>query len=272
MSRFTQTIPVSAFLICFNEERTIETCLRRLAEFAEIVVVDSGSTDRTLEIIKSLKNEGLPIRVFHNPWAGYGAQKQFALEQCGQAWALNVDADEFVEPELASEIAKSVGDPGDLAGYNIDRRQWVPGYGFAHPWVKHDHIVRLIRVDRASYDPAQTVHESVVANGVIGEVRRGFLLHAQEIPVEREVEKQNLYTSLKVEARNRQGKRSRAWLMLTSPVAYFVKFYVFKRYLLCGWGGLAFSLMAANYGFQAEYKHWRSQIELKLDDEVTVKR
>ena len=66
------TIPVSAFMICFNEERVIEPSLRALSRFDEILVVDSGSTDRTVEIVEGLRGEGLPVRLMHHDWAGFG--------------------------------------------------------------------------------------------------------------------------------------------------------------------------------------------------------
>ena len=98
------TAQLSAFLIVKNEAerlpRTLEA-LRGLAD--EIVVVDSGSTDATVEIATSFR-----ARVFIREWPGYGPQKRFAEDQCCHNWLLNVDADEVVTPELATEIRSTI--------------------------------------------------------------------------------------------------------------------------------------------------------------------
>ncbi|MGL4404931.1 MAG: glycosyltransferase, partial [Notoacmeibacter sp.] len=79
---------ISMYVVCFNEEAYIEECLRSGSHFDEIIVVDSGSTDKTLEIINRLKEDGLPIQLIQKAWSGYAAQKQFALEQCKNEWCL----------------------------------------------------------------------------------------------------------------------------------------------------------------------------------------
>src|SRR5690606_32494469 len=86
-------IPLSAFIICHNEEKYLGECIESLAECAEIVIVDSGSTDGTIPLIQSYVDRGWPIRLFKEPWRGYAGQKQFALEQCRQEWCFNIDAD-----------------------------------------------------------------------------------------------------------------------------------------------------------------------------------
>src|SRR6185312_7547964 len=94
------TLPISAFIICKNEANYIERCIRSVALCAEIIVVDSGSTDATLQIVEKLQMEGFPLRFIYEPWRGYGGQKQFALEQCSQEWCLSIDSDERLSPNL----------------------------------------------------------------------------------------------------------------------------------------------------------------------------
>ncbi|WP_158285792.1 glycosyltransferase family 2 protein [Pseudohoeflea suaedae] len=254
-------IPVSVFIICFNEERVIEASLRALSRFQEILVVDSGSTDRTVDIVEGLSRDGLPVRLIHHDWTGFGAQKQFALEQCSLEWAFNVDADEIAEPTLVDAIAKNVASPGENAGFSVERRHWVPGYGYAHPWVKHDRIVRLVRRAKSYYDTKQTIHESLRVDGATGRVAGGYLLHASIIAPALEFEKQNSYTSLKASERSARGRRTSPSKMLTAPIGYFVKFYLLKRYFLCGWGGFAMAAGAASYAYQTEYKSWRAGLD-----------
>ena len=86
-------LPLSAFIICQNEEAYLGRCIESLDLCAEIVIVDSGSSDGTLALIETFVERGFPIRLFHESWRGYAGQKQFALEQCREPWCLNIDAD-----------------------------------------------------------------------------------------------------------------------------------------------------------------------------------
>ena len=79
-------LPISAFIICQDEERYLGNCIESLADFSDIVIVDSGSSDGTIRLVQSYIDNGWPIRLFHEKWRGYAAQKQFALELCQEKW------------------------------------------------------------------------------------------------------------------------------------------------------------------------------------------
>ena len=96
---------ISAFIVCCNEERQIRRCLESVAWCDEIIIVDSGSTDKTLEICREFTS-----KITHKDWQGYVKQKRFALEQCSCDWVLNVDADEEVSTELKEEILSILSD------------------------------------------------------------------------------------------------------------------------------------------------------------------
>src|SRR5436190_21584091 len=106
---------VSAVVVCFNEEQNIGDCLESLSWCDEIVVVDSFSTDRTVEICREYTD-----RIFQRAWPGFVEQKAFALEQTRCAWVMNLDADERVSPELRREIESVLRRP-DADGYFIPR-------------------------------------------------------------------------------------------------------------------------------------------------------
>src|SRR5882757_2744116 len=91
---------LSAAVICLNEVDCIGKCLESLRDCAEIVVVDSGSTDSTPAIVDDFIRRGFPVRFIHQPWLGYALQKQFALDQAKEPWILSVDADEWLDDEL----------------------------------------------------------------------------------------------------------------------------------------------------------------------------
>lgn len=251
-------LAVSAYIICKDEQASLGDCLDSLAAFSDIVLVDSGSTDGTLDLIKARRVSGMPIRLFERDWPGYAAQKQFALEQCREEWCLNVDADERVDADLLSGIAAAVGRGSSVAAWRVRRREWLPGYGYAHPWVPAERLVRLVRRGSATYDTSHLVHESLKVTGRTTDIERGVLLHRQNESAKAYFDKQNRYTTLKVQERLQRGKRAKPWKMLVSPVTYFLKSYLLRRHFLCGWAGFATAVMSAQYAFQTELKHWRA--------------
>ena len=114
-------LPISATVICKNEEACIGKCLSSLKGLAEIVVVDSGSTDGTLAIVEDLSRRGLPIRLIHQPWLGYARQKQFALDQASSPWVLSIDADEWLDDDLRTELPRLIGAEDLIAGWQLRR-------------------------------------------------------------------------------------------------------------------------------------------------------
>lgn len=260
MSLFLMSAPssisASVFIICQNAEATIELCLRSVVAFDDIVVVDSGSTDRTLEIIAEITAEGLPIRLFEREWPGYAAQKQYALEQCRHDWCLSLDADEEIDGALAKSVAELLRTPPQHDGYDILRREWIAGYGHAHRLVAHTRMLRFFNRRKGGFDLEQSIHESISVSGSRGILKNGYLLHNAWMTPERHAEKQIAYSTLKVQQRLERGKKAIPIKMATSPLEYFFRSFVLRRYFLCGWGGLAASLLDGSYAFQTEWKHW----------------
>lgn len=248
---------LSAFIVCQDEVSKIGDCLESLRFCDEIVVVDSGSTDGTLALVEQYRAQGLPVRLVAHSWEGYARQKQFALDRCSGRWCLNLDADERVDEPLAAAILRTVASGPEEAGFRLPLRNWLPGYGYAHPATAQEWKMRLVRRERARYDLGLAIHERLLIDGGTGRLRGGAILHRPDLSPEQELEKQNRYTSLKASQRFEDGKPARPWRMLTSPLGYFFKHYLLRRYFLCGWAGVAISMISAQYGFQTEFKHWR---------------
>lgn len=116
---------VSVTVITRDEEGEIDACLQSLAWADEIVVVDSGSTDRTVEIARKYTE-----KVFHHAWSGYADQKNWAIDQASHPWILSVDADERVPKALQEEIKQVLGASAPYAGYLIPRKNFFWGVGF----------------------------------------------------------------------------------------------------------------------------------------------
>ena len=128
MKRFD--LPVSAFIICKDEEAYLANCIESLYRCAEIVIVDSGSTDGTAGLVDDYVSRGWPIRFLTENWRGYAAQKQFALEQCTQPWCLSIDADERLDSTLRRELPNLLEAPEDVAAWRFPRRPYLIGYGY----------------------------------------------------------------------------------------------------------------------------------------------
>lgn len=250
------TIPVSVYIICCNEEAMLGDCLESIARCSEIIIVDSGSTDGTLALIDEYRRRNYPIRLFEEEWQGFARQKQFALEQCKEEWCLNLDADERLDEALLEAIAEAIKNNSGHVAWKVRRREWLPGYGYAHRWVASKRLIRLARRGKASYDTSRLVHESLIPNGTVGTIEIGRLLHFHQNTLKAEIEKQVGYASLKAKQRLARGINASAWRMFQSPVGHFLNEYLLKRYFLCGWAGYAHAVLRSQYAFFAELEQW----------------
>lgn len=259
------SVPVSAVIVCFNEQELIGECLESVAFCDEIVIVDSGSTDRTIEIIEDFRSKGYPIRLIHRAWTGYASQKQFALEHATMPWLMVVDADEQIDADLRESIREIVQDDGSpISAWQVRRRDWLAGYGLAHPYVLHNRILRLFRNGKVRIDPEITIHEMFIVDGPTSLIRSGLLLHMRDLSLEDDVARANAYSTQKSSLRaNQRVSPSTTRLFLTPPYT-FIKFYFLKRYFLCGRPGFIYSMMMMFYSFLTEAKIFRSS--LKDDD------
>jgi glycosyltransferase involved in cell wall biosynthesis len=249
-------LPISATVICKDEEACIGKCLSSLAGLREIIVVDSGSTDGTLAIVKDHEQRGLPIRLIHQPWLGYAAQKQFALDQATESWVLSIDADEWLDGDLRAELPRLVAADASVAGWKL--RRTLTLYGRLEPvsqWTRPELILRLVRRGRARFDDSLLVHEGLIADGETPVVRKGLLRHERGLPLDEQMKKEIVYARLKAEQRlERGGKPSRLKLLLNPPI-YFLRIFLWNRFFLCGWAGVIHAAIGATYSFMTEAMH-----------------
>lgn len=234
---------LSAILITRNEERDLPGCLESLRGLAdEIVVVDSGSTDRTREIAR--RHTG---KVFEHEFSGYGPQKQFALEQAAGDWVLNVDADERVSPELAAEIRRTLAAPeGLLNGFWIPFRLHFLGRPLRFGGCGGERHVRLFRREKARYG-GKSVHEGIEVEPPLGSLK-GLVHHVSYKDFAEYLEKCNRYTGLIAEEKRRRGRRFHAWHHLRLPWEFAAR-YIFKLGFLDGNAGLVYAALSAYYAW-----------------------
>ncbi len=229
--------PISAFVACQNEERNIEGCLRSVAWCDDIVVVDSFSTDRTVEIARRYTD-----RIFFRQWDGYRSQKNFALEQTANDWALLIDSDERLSPELIAAIQREFdAGPDRVAGYLMPRRVWFLGKWINHCGWYPDLKPRLFHKRRGRFggiDP----HETIILDGP-GKRLHGDLIHYTVRSISEYLRVTHRYAE--IWASTRRWKPTDALKMLLRPVAKFLEITVAKAGVLDGFHGLVIAAMTS---------------------------
>lgn len=236
---------LSALVITLNEERNIGDCLSSVAFADEIVVVDSGSSDRTCEIASRMR-----ASVFTNPWPGYGPQKNFGMEKATGDWILIVDADERATPELREEIERILRAPEDppFVAFTLPRKNHEYGGWIAHGGAWPDRQMRLLRRGRGAYNDV-LVHENLIVDGAVGEFSPP-LLHFSERSTAERVAKIDRYSTLSAGERAKRGVPAVGMRhLLLHPAATFWKIYLMKHGFRDGVPGYIHAVMAAYQTF-----------------------
>jgi len=258
---------ISVCIITLNEEDNIRAACESVSWADEIIVVDSGSTDRTSELAAQCG-----ARVLENAWPGFSAQKQFAAEQAAHEWIFSLDADERVSEELRASITNLFSQTdGDLAdGYLISRRafymgRWIRGGGW-YP----DRQLRLYRKSMGRWEGAH-IHESVrMKSDARVERLRGDLLH---YTVRNAAEHQRMigerYAPLGARKMFEQGRRTSPLKIATIGPATFVRNYIFKAGFRDGFAGLSIASFSAHHAFLKHLQLWELQNQKTTQDPST---
>jgi len=241
-----EKIPVSVAVICKNEEHNIGRLLESVRDFAEIVIVDSGSVDKTLQIASQYTD-----RIYSHDWMGDGPQRQIAIGYCQNNWILNLDADEVVTEALKQEIIEAIKDP-HFHGYQLKFNDFFMG-DFHSNWTKMNAKVRMFRRDSVVF-PEKIVHAS--APDVTGRVRvlKNPVLHYGDMAIETRLKKDNLYSDLIVQQKIQANKKASFLKLIFVFPLVFIKSYFLRRYFLDGRRGFVGSMINAFYAFLKEAK------------------
>jgi glycosyltransferase involved in cell wall biosynthesis len=229
---------LSLVVITKNEEANLARCLDSVRFADELIVVDSHSADRTVEIA-----EKCGARVLTVDWKGYGPAKQTGVDAAGCDWVLSLDADEAVSEELATEIKTVLTSSNAEAGYAIPRRT-----NFLGRWIYHcgwypDRVIRLFRRDKGRFDEA-VVHEKVIVDGSVG-LLSAEILHYCYPDLDSYFRKFNWYTSVGAEEAYKNGKRAGLFHLVVKPPASFLAHYVLRQGFRDGIEGLLVSALSA---------------------------
>ncbi len=241
---------LSVVTLTMNEERNIVDCLESVRWADQLIVVDSGSTDNTVELAKRFTAD-----VFVRGWEGYGAARNFALSRATGDWIFWLDADERVTPELAGEI-KSVlrDDRGAPTGYLVARRAYFLGRWIRHSGWYPSRVTRMFRRGKGAFNESR-VHEQLMMDGSVAAFQND-LIHYTDPTLEHYFTKFNSYTSLAADDMLAAGRRFSPLDLLFRPPFLFLKMYILRLGFLDGLQGLILALLSAAYVFTKYAKLW----------------
>jgi glycosyltransferase involved in cell wall biosynthesis len=241
---------LSVIVITKNEEANIRDCLQSVRWADELVVLDSGSTDRTASIARELS-----ARVYEAEWEGFGRTKSRALSKATQEWVLSLDADERVPEELASEIQNILrNEQASVSGYSVPRKSYFLGRWIRHCGWYPGRVVRLFKRGAGEFTDS-AVHEALTINGNVGELKHD-LIHHTDPNLFHYFEKFNRYTSLSAEELFAEGNRASVVHMIVRPWWTFIRMYLLKRGFLDGIQGFILCMLSAAYVFTKYAKLW----------------
>jgi glycosyltransferase involved in cell wall biosynthesis len=256
-----QTLSVA--IITLNEEANLGRTLASVQFADEVIVLDSGSTDTTIEIARSFKN----TKIFSEEWRGFSQQKNSAIERCAGTWVLSLDADEELSSELQTEIrVLLIGEP-EADAYLLRRRNL-----FLDRWMRHggyypDAKLRLFRHRAANFAPTarfteRPVHETIAFEGKLETLHHDLIHHAYPT-IESYIEHMDRYSTLGAQIVIDKGKTSRSWVafywnIVAVPAVTFFWNYFFRLGILDGREGLLLHLYHSTYTSWKYSKAWQT--------------
>ncbi len=249
--------PLSVCIIAQDEEDRIAACIESVPFAQEIIVVDSGSTDRTVTVA-----EKLGARVIRQAWLGYVDQKNFAVAQASCDWVLCLDADEQVSTELAAELTallpRIAQGTARANGYTMPRQTRYLGRWIRHGGYYPDRKLRLYD-RRCGCWIGQKVHERAQVEGLV-EALRGDLIHYTYRDISHHLRKIDAFTTMSAEQMYERGQRGALWHMLANPEGRFLRMYLLRGGFLDGMAGLIVAVLATHYVFLKDAKLWDLQL------------
>lgn len=246
---------ITAALITLNEEHNIAECLESVRWADEIVVVDSGSTDRTTELAKQFTPN-----VSHHPFKNFAEQKNHALSKVQSEWVLFIDADERVTPELAAEIKQAVSGPGEMAVYRIPRKTYFFKKLLIFSGTQNDAPIRLFPKNKVRFE--QPVHEHIKTDLPVQSLKAPLIHHSTR-NMEHYKMKLKQYTDLEIETMMLKQRKVYYWDPVLRPFAKFFVLYVLQLGILDGFRGLQLAVLSSYYDFLKYSKFLAAQGETR---------
>ncbi len=249
---------ISICIICFNEEENIRRCLESSKWADEIIVVDSISRDRTVEIAREYTD-----KVYQRKWSGFVDGKNFAMSKATCEWVLSLDADEEITDELRSEIQEEIGNKHAKEGYSVPRLSFYQGRWIKHSGFYPDRQLRLFKRSKGSW-VGKRVHERIQVNGEVGQLTSNLLHYPYKGTISGQVQTIDAFSTLLAKNLHEQGKRYNPLLLLLRPPLKFIEVYLLRLGFLDGIAGFIIAL-SSSYALFVRYVKLR-EMERGLGD------
>ena len=230
---------ISICVICFNEEKNIRRCLESSKWADEIIVVDSMSQDKTVEIAREYTD-----KLYQRIWSGFVDGKNFALSKATCEWVLSLDADEQIPEELRYEIQEEIGKKHAKEGYTVPRLSFYQGRWIKHSGFYPDRQLRLFKRHKGSW-VGKRVHERVQVNGEVGQLTNNLLHYPYSGTISGQVQTIDAFSTLLAQNLHEQGKRYSSLLLLLRPPLKFIEVYLLRLGFLDGIAGFIIALSSA---------------------------
>ena len=241
---------ISVIVITKDEEKNISDCLKSVEWGDEIIVVDSESTDKTIELAKKITD-----KVFIRKWEGYVSQKRYALSLANNEWVLSLDADERVTPELKDEILNL--SPGNISGFRIRRKNFLLKKEITSCGWEKDYQLRLFKKDKTVLSD-RLVHEKFIVDGQVDTLKNP-ILHYTFSSFADYLNKINYYTSLKAQELFKKKKRIGGWTIFSHTISAFFSFFIIRKGFRDGVYGLIISMLHSVSTMMNYIKLWEIQ-------------
>lgn len=244
---------ISVFIVCCNEARQIRRALESVRFCDEIIVVDSGSTDSTLEIAKEFTS-----KIYHRDWTGHVDQKTYALSLCNFEWVLNIDSDEVVTEGLQSEIKSWIqtgkANAKDVSGFKINRVVFHLGKWFRKGVWYPEYRLRLMKKSQTKWGGSDP-HEKAIVQGKILKLK-GELEHYSYESLTDQIARLNKYSTIVASNLALKGAKASIFDITIRPLARFIKGFFLKKGFLEGFPGFIVSVLESYYVFMKYIKLW----------------
>jgi glycosyltransferase involved in cell wall biosynthesis len=238
-----EKIPITVTIITLNEQKNIERAIRSVSWAAEVIVVDSGSTDNTCAMARQLG-----ARVENHSWPGYGQQKNYAQSLAQYPWVLNIDADEQITESLKEEILQFLNrEQTHYLGAAIPRLTFYMNQGIRHGGWYPNYLTRLCHKDFGRWTEPE-VHEALKIDGTVTRFKHP-ILHYAFPRIQDQVETNILFSKLAAIEMNQKGIKPSILKLIFKPIGKFIETFIFKRGFLDGLAGFIISINAAHSMF-----------------------
>lgn len=244
-------IRLSVIIITKNEILNLKACLNSIDFAQEIIIVDSGSTDGTVELARAA---GATV-IETADWPGFGPQKNRALATATGEWVLSIDADERITPELAIEIRQAIDEQQSADAYAFSRRSWYCGRFIRHSGWSPDYVTRLFKRNKARFSN-DIVHERLIVDGRIKRLK-SVLLHYSFMNFSQVLQKADSYSTLSAQQAYARGKRAGIGTAILHGLWAFIRTYILRLGVLDGAHGLALAISNAEGSYYRYLKIWQ---------------